>query len=196
GYLQPQHGNRGTPHAAGAFARKVPYLARSLATRKGTVVGSSDQEWCHARPRREGNGTFSDHGRFARGRLRGPDHGSVSAPDSKTFTRGRVHHAGTIQLLRRYCAQKRISPCRLWPAGSQFLSRGRLSSGGAPMTKTERDPLAQIRSQTAAVIPAYQDEKHIGDIVRRTRKQLDHVIVVDDGSSDETAQRAREAGAE
>ena len=34
------------------------------------------------------------------------------------------------------------------------------------MTKTERDPLAQIRSQTAAVIPAYQDEKHIGDIAR------------------------------
>jgi glycosyltransferase involved in cell wall biosynthesis len=64
------------------------------------------------------------------------------------------------------------------------------------MTETERDPLAQIRSQTAAVIPAYQDEKHIGDIVRRTRGRLDHVLVVDDGSSDQTAQRAREAGAE
>ncbi len=64
------------------------------------------------------------------------------------------------------------------------------------MTKTERDPLAQIRSQTAAVIPAYQDEKHIGGIVRRVRQQLDHVLVVDDGSTDQTAQRAREAGAE
>jgi glycosyltransferase involved in cell wall biosynthesis len=64
------------------------------------------------------------------------------------------------------------------------------------MIKTERDPLAQIRSQTAAVIPAYQDEKHIGDIVRRTRDRLDQVLVVDDGSSDHTAQRAREAGAE
>jgi glycosyltransferase involved in cell wall biosynthesis len=64
------------------------------------------------------------------------------------------------------------------------------------MTKTERDPLAQIRSQTAAVIPAYQDEKHIGDIVRRTREQLDHVLVIDDGSTDQTSQRAREAGAE
>jgi glycosyltransferase involved in cell wall biosynthesis len=64
------------------------------------------------------------------------------------------------------------------------------------MTKIERDPLAQIRSQTAAVIPAYQDEKHIGDIVRRTRERLDHVLVVDDGSSDQTAQRARDAGAE
>ena len=64
------------------------------------------------------------------------------------------------------------------------------------MTKIERDPLAQIRSQTAAVIPAYQDEKHIGDIVRRVRQQLDHLLVVDDGSTDQTAQRAREAGAE
>jgi glycosyltransferase involved in cell wall biosynthesis len=64
------------------------------------------------------------------------------------------------------------------------------------MTEAERDPLARIRSQTAAVIPAYQDEKHIGDIVRRTRERLDHVLVVDDGSTDQTAQRAREAGAE
>ena len=64
------------------------------------------------------------------------------------------------------------------------------------MMEPERDPLAQIRSQTAAVIPAYQDEKHIGDIVRRTRERLDDVVVVDDGSTDQTAQRAREAGAE
>jgi glycosyltransferase involved in cell wall biosynthesis len=64
------------------------------------------------------------------------------------------------------------------------------------MTQTERNPLAQIRSQTAAVIPAYQDEKHIGDIVRRTREWLEHVLVIDDGSTDQTAQRAREAGAE
>src|SRR5437667_10249406 len=57
------------------------------------------------------------------------------------------------------------------------------------MTETD------VRSQTAAVIPAYQDEKHIGDIVSRTREQLDHVLVIDDGSTDQTAQRAREAGA-
>ena len=61
---------------------------------------------------------------------------------------------------------------------------------------TSLDMTENIRSQTAAVIPAYQDEKHIGDIARRTRERLDHVLVVDDGSTDQTEQRAREAGAE
>jgi glycosyltransferase involved in cell wall biosynthesis len=54
----------------------------------------------------------------------------------------------------------------------------------------------QDRPSIAAVIPAYGEEKHVGDVVRRTRQQLDHVLVVDDGSNDQTAARAREAGAE
>jgi glycosyltransferase involved in cell wall biosynthesis len=52
------------------------------------------------------------------------------------------------------------------------------------------------KQSTAAVIPAYNEEKHIGDVVRRTRHRLDDVLVVDDGSRDKTADRAREAGAE
>ena len=51
-------------------------------------------------------------------------------------------------------------------------------------------------SRTAAVIPAYNEEKYIGDVVRRTRQKLDDVLLVDDGSADKTAERAREAGAE
>ena len=64
------------------------------------------------------------------------------------------------------------------------------------MTEAARDQLAQIRLTAAAVIPAYREEKHVGDIARRTLLQLDHVLVVDDGSNDQTARRAREAGAE
>jgi glycosyltransferase involved in cell wall biosynthesis len=64
------------------------------------------------------------------------------------------------------------------------------------MREAARDRLAQLRLKTAAVIPAYREEKHISDIVRRTRQELDHVLVVDDGSEDKTATRAREAGAE
>jgi glycosyltransferase involved in cell wall biosynthesis len=52
------------------------------------------------------------------------------------------------------------------------------------------------REKIAAIIPAYCEEKHIGEVVLRTRVQLDHVLVVDDGSFDQTALRAREAGAE
>ena len=52
------------------------------------------------------------------------------------------------------------------------------------------------KPRVAAVIPAYNEEKHIGEVVRRTRQQLDDVLVVDDGSADKTAESAREAGAQ
>jgi len=64
------------------------------------------------------------------------------------------------------------------------------------MTEADRDRLGQVRSEIAAVIPAYHEEKHIGEVVLRTRAQLDHVLVVDDGSTDKTAAHARVAGAE
>jgi glycosyltransferase involved in cell wall biosynthesis len=52
------------------------------------------------------------------------------------------------------------------------------------------------RTTVAAVIPAYLEEKHVGDVVRRTLRQLPNVVVVDDGSSDRTAEEARTAGAD
>ena len=52
------------------------------------------------------------------------------------------------------------------------------------------------RTNIAALIPAYFEEKRIGDVARRARVQLDCVLVVDDGSTDATADAAREAGAE
>jgi glycosyltransferase involved in cell wall biosynthesis len=48
----------------------------------------------------------------------------------------------------------------------------------------------------AAVIPAYKEEAHVGEVTRRTCAQLSHVLVVDDGSTDATAAAARESGAE
>ena len=57
-------------------------------------------------------------------------------------------------------------------------------------------PRAQDRRLVAAVIPAFNEEKHIGDVVRRTKAKLNHVLVVDDGSKDGTAAEARTAGAE
>ena len=52
------------------------------------------------------------------------------------------------------------------------------------------------RVTVSAVIPAFQEEKHIADVVRRTLKQLANVVVVDDGSADATAEEARRAGAD
>ena len=52
------------------------------------------------------------------------------------------------------------------------------------------------RASVAAIIPAYFEEKHVADVVRRTLLQLDHLLVIDDGSADATAANARATGAE
>lgn len=53
-----------------------------------------------------------------------------------------------------------------------------------------------LDNRIGAIIPAYEEEKHVGPVVRRTLAHLDHVLVVDDGSPDGTAAAARAAGAE
>lgn len=45
--------------------------------------------------------------------------------------------------------------------------------------------------KTIAVIPAYNEEKTIADVLERTRLFVDEIIVVNDGSSDRTAQIAK-----
>ena len=45
-------------------------------------------------------------------------------------------------------------------------------------------------------IPAYNEEKAIGDIVKKSLAHADKVIVCDDGSTDNTAKVAKESGAE
>ncbi len=46
-----------------------------------------------------------------------------------------------------------------------------------------------------ALIPSYNEEPHIAEVVRRTRQFVDDVIVYDDGSSDNSVQEAESAGA-
>jgi len=64
---------------------------------------------------------------------------------------------------------------------------------------SEADPQdghdTEQRSPIVAVIPALNEERFIGSVVLRARKHVDTVIVVDDGSADETAQIAEAAGA-
>jgi glycosyltransferase involved in cell wall biosynthesis len=46
-----------------------------------------------------------------------------------------------------------------------------------------------------AVIPAYNEEESITEIVKKTIKYVDEVVVIDDGGTDKTSERATEAGA-
>lgn len=50
-------------------------------------------------------------------------------------------------------------------------------------------------SLTIAAMPAYNEERSIARMVQGCQKYVDRVIVVDDGSSDATADRAASAGA-
>ncbi len=46
------------------------------------------------------------------------------------------------------------------------------------------------------LIAAYNEERNVGAVISGTRRYVPHVIVVDDGSTDATAARARAAGAD
>lgn len=49
--------------------------------------------------------------------------------------------------------------------------------------------------KTIAVIPAYNEERTIADVVMEVQKYVNEVVVVDDGSSDNTMEHAQKAGA-
>jgi len=51
------------------------------------------------------------------------------------------------------------------------------------------------KAETVALIPAYNEEGRVGAVVREAKKYVDLVIVADDGSTDNTAKEAEEAGA-
>ncbi|MBO7159094.1 MAG: glycosyltransferase family 2 protein [Methanobrevibacter sp.] len=50
-------------------------------------------------------------------------------------------------------------------------------------------------ANVVAIIPAYNEEKALADVIGKTLEHVDEVIVVNDGSSDKTAEVAIEAGA-
>ena len=50
------------------------------------------------------------------------------------------------------------------------------------------------RMECCVIIPGYNEEKNIQKVIADVQKFTDNIIVVDDGSSDNTAQLARESG--
>ena len=68
----------------------------------------------------------------------------------------------------------------------------------SPSQQRAQEPQAGTRRnvQCAVIIPALNEEEAIGDVVRMIRaERIDEIIVVDNGSTDQTAKRAQEAGA-
>ncbi|MCM1567464.1 MAG: glycosyltransferase family 2 protein [Dehalobacter sp.] len=53
-----------------------------------------------------------------------------------------------------------------------------------------------IQPKVMVAIPCYNEEVAIGSIVLRAKRYADHVVVIDDGSKDKTAEIAKIAGAE
>ena len=49
--------------------------------------------------------------------------------------------------------------------------------------------------RVCAVVPAYNEQEHVAQVVTGIKQHLADVVVVDDGSADETAQLAAKAGA-
>ena len=52
-----------------------------------------------------------------------------------------------------------------------------------------------VDKHTLAIIPCYNEEATIGSVVLKARRYVNRVLVVDDGSSDDTAKIAMQAGA-
>lgn len=93
-----------------------------------------------------------------------------------------------------------LEPCEV---GSYNRTRSEGNSKAGPLHSheaaaeeqqevTERYP--QL-SNVLVAIPAYNEEAAIGSVILATKQMTDNVLVVDDGSSDNTAEIARAAGA-
>ncbi|MFC1898785.1 glycosyltransferase family 2 protein [Chloroflexota bacterium] len=55
--------------------------------------------------------------------------------------------------------------------------------------------MTALKPRVVAIVPCYNTESHIAEVVAKCLPHVDQVIVVDDGSTDDTAEVAKKAGA-
>ena len=67
--------------------------------------------------------------------------------------------------------------------------------GDATAASPAQELSESLRKGVYVVIPAYNERASVGEVVRELRTQYPNVVVVDDGSSDGTAEVARDSGA-
>ncbi|WP_134670880.1 glycosyltransferase family 2 protein [Halorussus marinus] len=70
------------------------------------------------------------------------------------------------------------------------------SSAAFTVPAPTRDSASETDADVLVAIPAYNEAGSIGEVVRSVRRNADTVLVVDDGSADDTAAVAEAAGAE
>mgnify|MGYP000123808691 CR=1 FL=1 len=63
------------------------------------------------------------------------------------------------------------------------------------LVDAETSPAVRSSPQVLVAVPAYNEEQTIGDVVRAASSYADEVLVIDDGSKDETVSEASRAGA-
>ncbi|KXH74432.1 MAG: hypothetical protein AM326_00085 [Candidatus Thorarchaeota archaeon SMTZ-45] len=63
------------------------------------------------------------------------------------------------------------------------------------MTEERTKSAAFLNANTIAIIPAYNEASRITYVLKNCIKYVDKVIVIDDGSSDSTSEKAKSAGA-
>ena len=67
------------------------------------------------------------------------------------------------------------------------------------MTLVQKNDCKKIKKtidvQILAIIPCYNEETTVGSIVLKTKHYVDKILVIDDGSTDDTAKIAKDAGA-
>ena len=93
-----------------------------------------------------------------------------------------------------------------WLAGNGIVATIALGSvwRDASLDRAERKTSSTVGERylqgqsplIVAAIPCYNEARFVGDVVRRTLEHVDTVVVVDDGSTDGTAEAARAAGAQ
>jgi glycosyltransferase involved in cell wall biosynthesis len=87
-----------------------------------------------------------------------------------------------------------ISPNNIdyqWPAGRTNLYRRHSERSSVELKK-----INTVRPLVLLAIPCYNEEIAIGSILIRASKYADRIVVIDDGSTDRTAEIARDAGVE
>lgn len=87
--------------------------------------------------------------------------------------------------------------CRAVPQTSvtRILTEKGLRVAEIPITVRKKEKRTGSLKNVVIALPAYNEEKHIADVVTGALQHANTVLVVDDGSTDKTAEVAEEAGA-